>query len=516
MTQLPVSLTRRRFLAGTGITALAPPIPSRAQTADSIVTIATVGEPGPLEPMMFTVDLLKEVNQHIYETLYVTDPNFHISPLLAADLPEVSPDARTYTIRLRTGVRFHDGSVMTANDAAACVRRWLSFSPRGRGVAPYVNKVLCPDATTLVLTLNQPYSPLLPLLAHFSAPAVVMPERVAASTPVKEFVGTGPYKLLEHVPDRYIRLGKFVDYVSPGGEPEGVAGRRTAFIDELRFVPVPNPATRADGLLSGEYEFADALTAEGYSRLKGARDVAVGEFQPATWAQFVMNNKAGPFTDVRLRRSVQAALSSSDMLAAAFGDKSLWLLEGSIFPRGSDYYDPDTPGYNQYDTAKAAATLRQAGYSGQPLRILTTMQYDYMFKMAQVAAANLRDAGFKADVQVLDWAALLQKRRDENGWDALIGTSLIQGDPSLFGMLDPASPGWWDSPDKRAALDRFIAAPDTPRRIAAWKQLQAVFYDEVPAVLIGVFYGLYGISTRLSGFTPFGEPFFWNTRLMTS
>ena len=66
-----------------------------------------------------------------------------------------------------------------------------------------------PDPATVVIKLKQPYSPLLPLLAYFSAPAVVMPKRLALSNePVKEFIGTGPYKLIEHAPDKYVRVGE--------------------------------------------------------------------------------------------------------------------------------------------------------------------------------------------------------------------------------------------------------------------------------------------------------------------
>jgi peptide/nickel transport system substrate-binding protein len=80
-------------------------------------------------------------------------------------------------------------------------------------------------------------------------------------------------------------------------------------------------------------------------------------------------------------------------------------------------------------------------------------------------------------------------------------------------MLNTAYPGWWDTPPKRAALEKFIAAASLPDRVAAWKELQALFYAEAPTILIGYFYALYGISNKLSGFSPFGWPYFWNTKL---
>lgn len=503
----------RRALLASAAASLLPSGRARGQSG-SVANIATVGEPGQLEPMLFTADLLTEIQQHFYEPLFTVDSKFHIRPVLAADMPTISEDAKTYSIKLRTGVPFHDGTIMNSDDVVTCLKRYFTISPRGKPAGAYVTDVKNPDATTVIITLKDPYSPLLPLLAYFSAPPIVMPKRLAVlNDPVKEFIGTGPYKLLEHAPDRYVRLGKFERYVSPGGTPDGFAGRREALIGEIRFLPVPNPTTRADGLLSGEYLFADVLTPDSYGRLKDQPNITRGVVNPATWLILVLNSKQGVMTDVRLRQAVQAAVSCEDVLGACFGDRQFWKLEGSIYPEGTDYYDSNTPGYNNRDPDKAKALMKQAGYDGQPIRFLTTTQYDYMFKTVSVVSQNLQDVGFKTDVQVMDWPTMLQKRAVPSNWEAFCTSGAIAPDPSLFSMLNTAYPGWWDTPRKRAALERFIAAPNLTVRVAAWKELQALFYEEVPTILIGYFYSLYGISDKLSGFNPFGWPFFWNVKL---
>jgi peptide/nickel transport system substrate-binding protein len=83
-------------------------------SAASSITIATVGDPGSLDPMPFTADLVSEIDQHIHETLYIFDPSLHFFPVLASALPEISADGKVYTIKLRTDARFHDGSTMVA------------------------------------------------------------------------------------------------------------------------------------------------------------------------------------------------------------------------------------------------------------------------------------------------------------------------------------------------------------------------------------------------------------------
>jgi peptide/nickel transport system substrate-binding protein len=403
---------------------------------------------------------------------------------------------------------------MTADDVVTCLRRWLAVSPRGRPAAPYVAAIAAPDVRTVEITMKRPYSPLLSLLAYFSGAAVVMPKRLASSNEqMQEFVGTGPYRLIEHVPDRYVRLARFDKYASPPGTPNGPVGRREAIIPELRFIPVPNPLTRASGLISGEYQYADALTSEAYARLKNERGALQGKMNVPVLVAMFLNTKAGLMSDVRIRRAVQTAIAPEDMLAAAFGDPSLWRADGSLYPKGTAYYDPETPGYNIHDPNKAGAMLKAAGYDGRPVRMLTTTQYDYMYKVAQVAQPNLEDAGFKVDMQVMDWATLLQKRADPANWDIFITSGPVQPEPGLFSSFNPAYPGWWDTPTVRAAVETYVTAPDQAARVAAWRKMQALFYSEAPTLLIGFFSDLFGISAKLQGFTPIPPPAFWNTRL---
>ena len=156
--------------------------------------------------------------------------------------------------------------------------------------------------------------------------------------------------------------------------------------------------------------------------------------------------------------------------------------------------------------------MKQAGYDGKPVRFLVTTQYDYMFKIGQVAQANLEDVGFKVDVQVMDWATLLQKRVNENLWEAFIAAHNLVADPTLITFMNPAYPGWWDSPAKRTALNAFVTETERDKRLAAWRTLHGLFYSEAPTLKLGEFFFLYGINARLSGYTPVPWPSFWNVK----
>ena len=488
---------------------------AQAQTAKSAIDIATIGEPGPLDPVTVTSDLVSIITQHVFETLYAFDGKWEAAPLLAAALPEISDGGKLYTIGLRQGVKFHDGSTMTADDVVASLQRWLKASPRGKLAAPAVDEIAAKDAKTVTIKLKQPVAPLLPLLAMNNGAAAIMPKALAASADtLKTYVGTGPYKIVEQKPDQYIRMVRFDGYVSPPGAASGYAGARKAEIEELRFVPVPNATTRVDGMLAGQYQFADSLPTELAPKFKGQAGAETIMVKPFGWALVIFNQKTGPMANPLVRQAAQAALAPEDMLLAAFGDPTFFQVEGSIYPKGTPFYDEaSVKGYNQHDAKKAGELLKQAGYKGEPIKILTSPQYDFLYKMSLVAQQNLQEAGFTVDLQVLDWATLLSKRSDANAWDAFFTYHTFVPEPTLITIMNPAYPGWWDTPEKKAALDAFNAETDPAKRVTDWKAIQGLFYTQVPAIKIGEFYNLAAQSKKLSGYTPVPWPFFWNVKV---
>lgn len=507
-------MDRREFIFGSATTAmLLSSLRARAQSA-GVLNIATTGDPGPLDPTPVTSDLLSEITQHFYETLYIFGPDYSIAPLLAASLPQISADGKEYIIKLRENVPYHDGSTMNADDVVASLQRWGRLSPRGRTPWTLLDQISAVDPLTVKITLKQAYSPLVNLLAFPNGSPVIMPKRIAtAPDPLKEFAGTGPWKFAEYKPDTWVRIVKFDKYVSPPGKPDGYIGTREALINEIRFLPVPNPTTRADALISGQYHWADNLTPESYGRIHKSADITPGLLTAPLWPLFIMNNKKGVMANMGVRKAAQAAINCADALEAAFGDKSLWTLEGSIYPKGTSWYDPTAPGYNQGNTEKASSLLKQAGYKGEPIRILTSVQYDYQFKTAQVLQANLQDAGFKIDLQVTDWATILQRRQNPDLWDAFVTGHGVVPEPSSITIFNPSYPGWWDTPDKRAALDAFTTESDPAKRLPIWHKLQALFYAEAPTVRMGAGYTTFGASKKLTGYYPGIWPAFWNTKL---
>jgi peptide/nickel transport system substrate-binding protein len=480
-----------------------------------VIDVATIGEPPTLDPMASTADLVGIISQHIFETLYTFDKNWAVTPLLAASLPELSDGGRVYTIKLRTGVKFHDGSVMTSKDVVASLNRWEKIASRGKQAATNITSIEAVGDDAVKITLKEPYAPLTSLLAFNNAAAIIIPAANAGQDPMTTFVGTGPYMLKERKPDQYIQLARFDGYSSPAGESNGYGGARHQYLDEIRFVPVPDASTRVEGAVAGQFAYTDSLPVESFDRLSSGKSEPV-LLKPFGWPVFVMNTKEGLNSDIRIRKAIQAALAPEDMLTAAFGSKDFFSVDGAMFPKGYVWHtEAGTEPYKpEGNTEAAAKLLKEAGYDGsKPLRILTSRQYEFHYKMAQVAAEYLKAAGFKVELDVVEWATLTQRRQDPALWDIYITHSPFLPEPSLNGFMSDSSPGWWVSDLKHKVVSAFNTETDPAKRAKLFEDVQKAIYEEVPVYKVGNFNGLSAKSPALEGVTPAPWPYFWNAWL---
>mgnify|MGYP001350260336 FL=1 len=507
-TSVRILLSSAVAIVGLGDAAFAAP------AKGGVIDVATIGEPPTLDPVSSTADLVGIISQHVFETLYTFDKAWAPTPLLAASLPEISADGTVYRIPLRTGVKFHDGTVMTSKDVVASLQRWMKIGSRGKQVATNVVSVEADGDAAVKITLKSAYAPLTAFLAFNNSAAIVVPAANNEDTLTK-IVGTGPYMLKERKPDQYIQLVRFDGYASRPGEPDGYGGARKQWLDEIRFVPVPDANTRVEGAVAGQFAYVDSLPIESFDRVKTGKAQPV-MLKPFGWPMFVMNTKAGLFTDLALRKAVQAALAPEDMMTAAFGSKEFFSVDGAMYPK--EYVWSTTAGTEAYKpqgaTDAAAAMVKKAGYDGsKPIRILTSRQYEFHYKMALVAQEYLKAAGFKVQLDVVEWATLVQRRADPALWDIYITHSPFLPEPALSSYMSDASPGWWSTPAKHAAIGPFNTAVNAAERVKLFAKVQEAVYAEAPLYKVGNFNALYAQAPNLKGVEPAPWPFFWNASL---
>ena len=486
-----------------------------AQAARNHATLAMVAEPQTLDPMASTADLVGTIMQHVYEPLYTFDAKWNVVPMLAESLPKVSADGKTYSITLRKGVMLHSGRELNADDVVASLQRWMDTSPRGKAVSKELESIKAKGPLGVELVLKGPYAPLVAQLALPSGMAAIMAKESIAS-PLASFVGTGPYRFKERKPDAYVLLTRFDKYSARKEPASGYGGKREALIEELRFVPVPSANTRVEGALAGQYDYADLLPVEALPRLEKAAGKTLPIMTPAFgFPYLVLNTKEGVAANQPLRQAIQTAIGEGEMLAAGFGDTRFFSAEGNHFPKGSPFYSTaGTEQYNQRNAKHAKELAEKAGYKGEPIRVLTSRQYDFHYNMALLMTEQLKRAGFKVDLNVVDWATLVQRRNDAKLWDIYITHSGQFPEPMLSPpQLGDGAPGWWSSPAKQAALTAFNQQSDPAKRAVLWGKVQQVVYDEVPYINVGKFASLSARSPALDGYVPATWPFFWNAKI---
>jgi peptide/nickel transport system substrate-binding protein len=509
----------RRGLGATalalGTTALLGSRPAWAQAATS-ADLAMVGEPQSLDPMASTADLVGTIMQHVYEPLYTFDANWAIQPMLAAEMPALSDDGKTYTMALRKGVKLHNGRDLDADDVVASLKRWIELTARGKALGQNILAISAKDPASVEVTLKKVEPALLAHLALPSGFAAIMAKETIAN-PLVEFIGTGPYTFKERRPDQFVVLVKHDAYSARTEPASGYAGKREAKIAELRFIPVPNPSTRVEGLLAGQYAFSDQLPVESFKRISAAATVKTVLTMPFGFPYFPTNTRQGPMANIKVRQAFQMALDQEDILAAGFGEPRFYALSPEHFPKGSPFYsEAGKQKYSKADAAGAKKLLAEAKYDGTKVRILNSKQYDFHYRMALVMAEQLKAAGFAVQLDVVDWATLVQRRGDPALWDVYVTHSAFLPEPMLTPpQLGNGAPGWWSTPAKDAALAAFNSEPDPVKRGALWGKVQEVVYDEVPYIRAGNFAALAGTSAKLSGYDAMPWPAFWNVDLST-
>lgn len=489
--------------------------PAAAQGKGGAANLAMIAEPQTLDPMVTTADLVGTIMQHVYEPLYTFDANWNVAPMLADGMPSVAKDGLTYTIKLRAGVKLHNGRDLNADDVVASLQRWMELSPRGKSVGKEIASLTAKGPLAVELQLKAPYAPLLAQLALPSGMAAIMAKESIAPQ-LKDFIGTGPYKFKERRPDQFTVLVRHDSYSARKEPASGYAGKREALLDELRFVPVPNANTRVEGALSGQFHYADLLPVEAIGRVeKAGAGVVPIVTKNFGFPYIVFNTKEGVLASQPLRRAVQAATGPGEMMAAAFGDNRFFVVEPNFFPKGTPYYsDAGAKAYNERNAQSAKDQAAKAGYAGQPVRIMASRQYEFHYNMALVMAEQLKKAGFKAELQVVDWATLVQRRNDPKLWDVYFTHSGLFPEPMLSPpQLGDGAPGWWDSEAKKKTLAAFNQETNPAKRATLWGAVQQTVYEEVPFIEVGKFNSLSARTAKLQGYTPAIWPFFWNTSL---
>jgi peptide/nickel transport system substrate-binding protein len=497
---------------------VAAPVHAQEQPrSGGVFKAAMIGEPPSLDLHWTTAVITQQITWHIYESLFTYDKNYSPIPMLA-ESHTVTDGGRRYTIKLRQGVKFHNGKEMTSADVVPSLRRWGKMATPGKAVFKFVEAVEAKGPYEVLIHMKEPSAALIDGLARPNNAAAIYPKEIvdaAGDAQVASFIGTGPYRFVEHKPDRHIKVARFKEYVARPEAPDGFGGKRTAYFDEILFIPVPDVAVRLAGVETGEYHFAQQIKQDQYDRVKGMRDVQALVIKPSAWSTAVLNHKQGLMTDKRVRQAMQAALDLETIMAAGFGHKDFYRLDpGLMYPEQPQWHSKiGADLYVQKNKAKAQKLLKDAGYAGQPVRWVTTKEYEWMYKNALVAKQQLEEVGFKIDLQVVDWATLVQRRNKPELWDIFSTGFTFGPEPALITSIQCNWPGWWCLEEKERAADALTKESDPKKRRAHLERVQQLFYEDVGRIKFGDYFTLDVVRKDVKNFPALPWTAFWNAWL---
>jgi peptide/nickel transport system substrate-binding protein len=482
------------------------------------LNVGIIGEPPTLDLHWTTATIVGFITWNIYEPLFSWDSNYKLIPMLA-ESHEVSSDQLTHTIKLRKNVPFHNGDEMKSADVVASLKRWATKQGLGKALFAATASVKEVDDYTIEFVMKNPYGTFESSLGYYYQGPAIYPKSVvdaAGDGQIKDFIGTGPYKFVERQPDRYIKLARFDDYAALPGEASGYGGHKYAYVDEIVFTPVGDEAARIAGLQSGDYQFLESISADQYDTLKNDSVAAARVLPPAGWDTFVLNWKSPLMGNQKLRQAFQAALGHEQIMLAGWGD-GFYRIDPSVMQKETVWYSTSGSDlYNRNDPATAKQLLQDAGYDGTAVRFMTTKQYLQQYNEAVVGKQQLEAAGFKIDLQVFDWATLIDRRSKPDMWDVFTTGISFRPDPTQLAIMQLCSwPGWWCSDSSNALLDKIRSESDFDARFKLWEQLQQNFYTEVPMIKLGDTKSVIAQAKKLQGVSEQQQlgPQLWNVWL---
>ena len=472
------------------------------------------GDPTSLDAMMVNVEQEQIPATHIFETAISLDASGAPWPGVC----DYTYEDNVLTLTVRDGVTFHNGNPCTAEDVKASFDRWVeNVSSARTQVMDHAQSVEVVD-NSLVITFAEPAPVALTTIGAYDQGLYIIPKEICEQYGSERIadadcIGTGPYKYVEHLPDRYVLLERYDEYVPTENEgASGTAAPKMAYCDELYFYPVSDKMARITGVQTGEYDVGIGVPANMMATLSADPNLVVETKDLGIFCGLVFNNQSGPCADQNLRNAILACLDMDDLMLAAQGDASLYRLNPCVMMTTSQWYVEDSLGkYNAPDLEKAQEYLDASSYNGETLVFITTKDNDYMYKTAMVVAEAVKPIGINMDVQVYDNATLKEYRDDPTKYDMFSSGLGDKNDPSEVVFLDSAWAGFWDSEAKNALVEELSNAVEFEDRYAIWEEICQLVYEEVPNITFGERINPIVYQKYVHNLFDTKQKFYWNT-----
>src|SRR5262245_11904644 len=515
---------------GLALAAVAAPLAFAAPASAQTLRAVMHSDLKIVDPIWTTAYIVRNHGYMVYDTLLAMDEKLDVKPQMLDALPTVSADKLTYTFKLRDGLTWHDGAPVTAEDCVASIKRWGAKDSMGQKLLSFTKELNVVDAKTFTLVLKEPYGLVLQSLGKPSSNVpFMMPKRVAETNPndqISDFTGSGPFvfKRDEWKPGDKTVYVKIAGY-KPRSEPaNGLAGGKKVNLDRVEWLAIPDHQTAVNALLAGEVDYIEAPPHDLLPVIKKDAKAELVDWNPlGNQYTFRPNWLHKPFDNPKIRQALMVAFNQKDFLDAVIGDPAYYKTCKALFICGSPL--ESTKGYDgmlEANSAKAKQMLQEAGYDGTPIVLMHSTDLVVLSNLAPVAKDLMERAGFKVDMQSMDWQTLVSRRAKKDppnagGWHAFL-TSWVAADilnPVMTGFLnsscDKAMFGWPCDEKMEALREQFARETDAEKQKAIAEQVQLRHAEIVTHIQLGQWYQPAAVRKGvIDGIPTAPAPVFWN------
>lgn len=443
------------------------------------------GDSTSLDPAVTTEGEAFKVTKNIFETLInFGEQDTEIEAGLATEW-ETSEDGLKHTLKLREGVKFHDGTDFNAEAVVYNFERWKAgnaeqFYYYNSQFGDKIDSVVAVDTYTVEFNLNKPIAPFFKNLAMspfgIASPAAI--EKHGEKF-IENPVGTGPFVFKEWKRNDRITIEKFADYWQEG----------LPKLDQVIFRSIPENSARLNALASGEVDLIDGVNFSDVATIEGNPDLQVFERPTLNVAYLGLTNTRGPLQDKLVRQALNHAVDKKALIEAFYAGAA----DPAINPM-----PPVVAGYNDavedypYDPEKAKELLKEAGYENGFEMELWAMPVPRPYmpdgqKVAEALQANFEAIGVKAKIVSYEWGTYLEKANNGEADSFLLGWTGDNGDADnfLYVLLDEDAIGsnnytYYKNPEVHELLLKAQASSDQAEREELYKQAQVIIKDDAP------------------------------------
>lgn len=465
-----------------------------AQDTSNTLIMARAADTTGLDPHTQTAFASLRLLELVYEPLVVLDADLNIVPALAESW-EFSDDALTLTMNLRQGVKFHDGSDLTAADVVASFDRILLEETGAAARANYlsIESIDTPDDFTLVFNLNVADVPLLAAMASVNA-AIVPSEMVESGDFASTAIGTGPFILDEWIPEEKTTLSANADWWGEG-----------PFVDGVEMRVIPDEASILAALRAGEIDFAllnDPLIA---TLLRDDANITLNAVPALAYHVLQLNPARAPMDILEVRQAMSCAIDRQEVLDTAS------LGEGTVTgPLTIPAYQVAASEFFCYekDLARAQELMAQAGVEPFTLKVIVaSAEPPTALSEAQSIQAQLAEIGITLEIEPLELSVYVD-RWLAGDFDAAVALNGGRPDPYTMYVRYWTSTGNLQKVANYIdeTLDELMAAgraePSFEGRLAIFTQFQQHLTEVSPWIWLYNGFEYTAQQSYVSGFTP--------------